>query len=308
MKFEHIPVLLKEVIEALNIQKKGTYLDCTLGGGGHSKEILSRLEGGELFGFDRDEIAIKSSSERLKAYSNKTLIHDNFKNAPTYFEEKGVKFDGVLLDLGVSSPQIDDGDRGFSILHDGRLDMRMDKQQDLDAHYVVNFYPREKLLKILYEYGEEKNARVIVDRILARRTQKPIDTTFELKEVIESAFPKKLLYSRGNVSQQSFQAIRIEVNQELIGLEDCLRALVSLLKPKGRMAVISFHSLEDRIVKNVFKELATDCICPPRTPICICGHKAAIKQVTKKPITASEEELKFNSRSKSAKLRVIEKL
>ena len=186
--------------------------------------------------------------------------------------------------------------------------MRKNTSQELDAYKVVNEYPKEKLLKILYEYGEEKNARAIVDKIIARRRLSPIETTFQLKDTIESAFPKKVMYSRGNVSQQTFQAIRIEVNDELCGLEECLRKLVMLLKPQGRMAVISFHSLEDRIVKNVFKDLSTDCICPPRTPVCICGHRAKVKLVTRKPITATREELSYNSRSSSAKLRIVEKL
>lgn len=307
MEFKHIPVLLNEVLNGLNLKKKGTYLDCTIGGGGHSYEILSRGVG-HLYGFDRDENAILASNEKLAKFSNKTIIKSNYKNAPTYLKENGITLDGILIDLGVSSHQIDEAERGFSILHEGRLDMRMDKSQELDAYQVINEYPKEKLLKILYEYGEEKNARAIVDRIVEYRKLKPIETTLQLKEVIESAFPKKIMYSKGNVSQQTFQAIRIEVNDELNGLKECLNELVSCLKSNGRMAVISFHSLEDRIVKSVFKDLATDCICPPKTPVCICRHKAKVKLITRKPITASTEELKVNSRSSSAKLRIIEKL
>lgn len=307
MKFKHVPVLLNEVIDSLNLKADGTYLDCTIGGGGHSFVILSHGVK-QLYGFDRDEVAIEASTERLKVFDNKTIVKANYKDAPQYLEDNDIMLDGILIDLGVSSPQIDDGERGFSILHDGRLDMRMDKLQELDGYKVVNFYPKEKLLKILYKYGEEKNSRAIVDKIILRRQVKPIETTFELKEVIESAFPKKIMYQRGNVSQQTFQAIRIEVNDELSGLSECLRGLIKRLKKGGRLCVISFHSLEDRIVKNVFKELATDCVCPPKTPICICGHKASVKQITKKPIIAGEEELKKNTRSSSAKLRVVEKL
>lgn len=310
MEFKHIPVLLNEVLDGLNIKPSGTYVDCTIGGGGHSSYILKKLnKNGFLYGFDRDDMAIKASGERLKDFDNKTIIKDNYKNAPNRLRELGVnEVDGILIDLGVSSPQIDLGERGFSILHEGRLDMRMDREQSLDAYKVVNNYPREKLLKILYDYGEENNARRIVDRIIEERSKKPIETTTELKSVIESAFPKKLLYARGNVSQQTFQAIRIEVNGELDGLDTCIKQLVSLLKPQGRIAIISFHSLEDRIVKKVFKELSTGCICPPKTPVCICGHKASIKLCNNKPITASNEELSENSRSSSAKLRVAEKL
>ncbi len=310
MEFKHIPVLLNEVLDGLNVKPSGTYVDCTIGGGGHSSYILKKLNKiGFLYGFDRDDMAIKASGERLKDFDNKTIIKDNYKNALNRLRELGVnEVDGILIDLGVSSPQIDLGERGFSILHEGRLDMRMDREQSLDAYKVVNNYPREKLLKILYEYGEENNARRIVDRIIEERSKKPIETTTELKSVIESAFPKKLLYARGNVSQQTFQAIRIEVNGELDGLDTCIKQLVSLLKPQGRIAIISFHSLEDRIVKKVFKELSTGCICPPKTPVCICGHKASIKLCNNKPITASNEELSENSRSSSAKLRVAEKL
>lgn len=304
--FKHIPVLLDEVISGLQIKPDGTYLDCTIGGAGHSYEIIKRLKKGFLYGFDRDDIAIKASEERLKEFLNKKIIRDNYENASAYFEKD--TFDGILIDLGVSSPQIDMAERGFSINHDGALDMRMDNRQELTAYQVVNDYSKESLLNILYDYGEEPNAKKIVEKIIERRRVKPIETTFELKETIESAFPKKLLYSRGNVSQQTFQAIRIEVNGELSGLEKCILDLVERLKPGGRIAIISFHSLEDRIVKNTFKNLATNCICPPKTPICICGHKASVKLVTNKPISASQEELKINPRSSSAKLRIAEKL
>lgn len=309
MKFKHIPVLLNEVIDGLAIKLNGVYVDCTIGGAGHSSEIIKRAKKGFLYGFDRDENAIKASTERLKNYKNFKIIKANFHDAKEKLLEEGViEVDGILIDLGVSSHQIDEGERGFSFLHDGPLDMRMDKEQKLTAYDVVNKYPREKLLKILYEYGEESNARKIVDNIIEERQKKPICTTFELKDIIEKSFPKKVLFGKGGVSKQTFQAIRIEVNGELEGLDKTLRDLASMLKSGGRLAVISFHSLEDRIVKNVFKDLTTDCICPPKTPICICGHKAEGKLVNRKPITAGEEELKSNSRSSSAKLRIFEKI
>ncbi len=309
MEFKHIPVLLKEVIDNLNIKNDGIYVDCTIGGGGHSSEIVKRLKNGHLYGFDRDEMALSACSKRFAGYKNLTLIKNNYENAAQSLQELGVtQIDGILMDLGVSSPQIDLPERGFSILHDGKLDMRMDQSQTLDAAMVVNNYSKEQLLKLLYEFGEEPNAKHIVDKIVSSRQIKPIETTFELKAIIESAFPKKLLYKRGNVSQQTFQALRIEVNGELIGLEKCILQLVDLLKPGGIMAVISFHSLEDRIVKKTFKKLSTACICPPKTPVCICGHKAEVKLITHKPITAEPEELQRNNRSRSAKLRVVQKL
>ena len=309
MKFEHKPVLLNEVITGLNIKPSGVYVDCTVGGGGHSFEIIKRAKKGHLYAFDRDEEAINASKERLKQFDNVTFIHDNYKNAKEDLDNLGVAgVDGVLIDLGVSSPQLDHGERGFSFLHEGRLDMRMDRRQKLSAYEVVNTYPKEKLVEILYKYGEESNAKNIVQKIIEAREKSPIETTMELKNIVESAFPKKVIYGKGGVSKQTFQAIRIEVNGELEGLEQALQNLVDLLGKGGRMAVISFHSLEDRIVKNLFKNLSTDCICPPKTPVCICRHKASVKLINKKPITASKEELEFNPRSSSAKLRIIEKL
>lgn len=309
MKFEHKPVLLNEVITGLNIKPSGVYVDCTVGGGGHSFEIIKRAKKGHLYAFDRDEEAINASKERLKQFDNVTFIHDNYKNAKEDLDNLGVTgVDGVLIDLGVSSPQLDHGERGFSFLHEGRLDMRMDRRQKLSAYEVVNTYPREKLVEILYKYGEESNAKNIVQKIIEAREKSPIETTMELKNIVESAFPKKVIYGKGGVSKQTFQAIRIEVNGELDGLEQALSDLAGKLSSGGRMAVISFHSLEDRIVKNLFKNLSTDCICPPKTPVCICGHKASVKLINKKPITASKEELEFNPRSSSAKLRIIEKL
>ena len=213
-----------------------------------------------------------------------------------------------MIDLGVSSYQIDNGERGFSFLHNGRLDMRMDKEQKLDAYYVVNNYSREELIQILYKYGEEDNAKRIVENICKARELKPIETTFELKDIIEQSFPKKIIYGKGGVSKKTFQAIRIEVNGELDKLDDLLEEFIQMLSPKGRMAILTFHSLEDRIVKNVFKLASTGCICPPKTPVCICGHKESVKLINRKPIVATEEELNQNSRSSSAKLRIVEKL
>ena len=310
LQFKHIPVMLNEVLEGLNINPSGTYVDGTVGGGGHSFEIAKRLnKNGKLICFDRDENAIKASKERLKEFDNVIFVQDNFHNAPQRLEELGIdKIDGVLLDLGVSSHQIDEGERGFSFLHDGKLDMRMDRTQKLSAFEVVNEYSKEKLLKILYAYGEENNAKNIVNKIIEARKQKPIETTFALKDIVESAFPKKVIYGKGGVCKKTFQAIRIEVNGELDGLREVIDALVEKLSTKGRFAILTFHSLEDRIVKEGFKEAITGCICPPKTPICICGHKPKGVLVNRKPIVATEEELANNSRSSSAKLRVLEKL
>lgn len=309
LNFKHIPVMLNEVLEGLNINPSGIYVDGTVGGGGHSYEIAKRLnKSGRLICFDRDENAIKASKERLKEFDNVLFVKDNFHNAPLRLEELGVdKIDGVLLDLGVSSHQIDEGERGFSFLHNGPLDMRMDTTQKLSAYEVVNEYPKEKLLKILWNYGEENSAKNIVNKILEARKLGPIKTTEELKDIVESAFPKKVIYGKGGVCKKTFQAIRIEVNGELDGLREVIDALVEKLSPKGRFAILTFHSLEDRIVKEAFKEAITTCKCPPKTPICICGHKAKGVLVNRKPIIASEEELKENSRSSSAKLRVFER-
>lgn len=310
MEFKHIPVMLNEVIEGLNINPSGVYIDGTVGGGGHSFEIAKRLNGkGRLICFDRDDNALVASGERLKEFKNVTFVKDNFKNMPLHFDELGIdKVDGILLDLGVSSHQIDEGERGFSFLHNGPLDMRMDRSQTLTAYDVVNDYPREKLLKILYTYGEESNAKNIVNKIVEAREKQKIETTEKLKEIIESAFPKKVIYGKGGVCKKTFQAIRIEVNGELEGLEDFIKEAVDKLSTGGRFAILTFHSLEDRIVKDAFKDAVTECICPPKTPICICGHKKKARLVNRKPIVANEAELEKNSRSSSAKLRVIEHL
>lgn len=310
MEFKHTPVLLNEVIEGLNIKSDGKYVDCTIGGGGHSSEIISHLSSqGHLFGFDRDIDAVNVCLEKFKDFQNVTITRSNYKDATAWLDKFKIdKVDGFLIDLGVSSYQLDNGDRGFSFLREGRLDMRMDTSQVLDAYYVVNFYPPERLIDILYRYGEEDNAKRIVQNIVEKRKIKPIETTTELKDIIEASFPKKVIFGKGGVSKKTFQAIRIEVNGELDGLDEALDLFIDRLNVGGRMAVITFHSLEDRIVKNVFKEHSTNCICPPRTPVCICGHRADIKLINKKPIMASDEELKINPRSSSAKLRIIEKI
>ena len=308
-EFKHVPVLLNETIEALDIKQNGIYVDMTCGGGGHSSEIAKRLKGtGKLICFDQDLDAISACRERLAPFSNVSFFNDNFKNAKDVLFKNGTtKVDGILADLGVSSYQIDTPERGFSFLHDGKLDMRMDQQNPFSAYDVVNNYSKEKLKEIIFKYGEEPFASKIAEAVVSARKKKNIESTFELKEIIESAFPKKIIFGKGGVSKKTFQAIRIEVNRELEILEKSVRDFAELLNSKGRLAIISFHSLEDRIVKNVFKELSTDCICPPKTPICICGHHAQGRLFNKKPITPSEKELEINQRSHSAKLRIFEK-
>ena len=310
MEFYHNPIMLKEVLEGLNINPSGIYLDCTLGGAGHSEEILKRLNAhGLLIGIDKDDDAIAYSSQRLKGYNNKLIVKSDFKDVKRVLDEHNIEaIDGALIDLGISSHQIDDGERGFSFLREGKLDMRMDKTQELSAYEVVNYYPEYRLVKILYEYGEESFARVIVRKIVEQRKVKPIETTLELKDIIESALPKKIIYKSGGASKKTFQAIHIEVNGELDRLDSTLEYLISKLKSGGRLAVLSFHSLEDRIVKRVFKTESTDCLCPSGVPICVCGHKKSIRLINKKPIIASAEEVKQNPRSAPAKLRVVEKL
>lgn len=303
--------MLKEVIEGLDIKKDGIYVDCTIGGAGHSLEIVKRLKNGKLYGFDRDSEAIETSRERLKDYADKVVLTKmNYKDAPSFLKENGIeKIDGVLIDLGISSYQIDEGKRGFSFLHNGRLDMRMGQDEDtLTAFDIVNFYSEEKLIDVFYKYGEEEFAKVIAKNIVKKRQEKQIETTFELRDIIEESLPKKVIYSRGGASKKVFQAIRIEVNGELVGLDKCLEDFIDMLNVGGRMAVLTFHSLEDRIVKNVFKLESIDCICPPKTPICICHHKAKVKLVNRKPVMASEQEQKENSRSTSAKLRIVERI
>ena len=307
MEFNHTPVMLKEVVEALNIKANGRYIDCTVGGGGHSYEIARRLYGGTLYCFDRDSEALETSKKRLSEFGDKVkFFKANFKDAPTLIEGK---VDGILIDLGVSSHQIDEGERGFSFLHNGRLDMRMGQDENiLTAYDIVNSYSEEELKNLFYKYGEEEFSKQIAKNIVLARADKKIETTFELRDIIENSLPKKVVYSRGGASKKVFQALRIAVNGELEGLEDALNSFIDMLNPGGRLVVLTFHSLEDRIVKNVFKCESTDCLCPPKTPVCICGHKKKIVLVNRKPIMASEEELKNNSRSSSAKLRAVERV
>lgn len=334
MEFVHIPVLLNEVIENLQIKKDGIYVDCTVGGAGHSSEIAKRLnKNGVLIAFDKDIDAINAASEKLSkfckveilnldnisqfnihSYDNRQLplaviIKSDFKNFKQALEKININLvDGVLIDLGVSSHQIDCAERGFSFRQDAKLDMRMDKSASLTAADIVNNYSEQELANIFFRYGEEEFSRPIAKNIVKSREIEPITTTLQLNEIIENSLPKKIVYSRGGAAKKVFQALRIVVNGELDGLDKMLEDVVEALKPGGRFAVISFHSLEDRIVKQTFKELTRDCVCPPNIPICVCGHKATIKMISKKPITASEEELKINSRSASAKLRIVEKI
>lgn len=312
MEFKHIPVMLNEVIENLDIKPNGIYVDCTVGGGGHSFEIAKRLTTGHLYAFDRDQDAITKSTKTLEQFFDKvTLTKANYKEAPQILKEKyGVeKIDGFLIDLGVSSYQIDAGDRGFSFVHDGRLDMRMDKEEKtLTAEDIVNTFSYEDLTRIMRNYGEEEFASNIAKNIVKEREKNRIETTFQLREIIENSMPKKVVFSRGGASKKVFQALRIYINGELDGLDVLLDKLVDMLALGGRGCVLTFHSLEDRIVKNVFKLDSTDCICPPKTPICICGHKAKTVLVNRKPIIATEEEQRENSRSTCAKLRVVEKI
>lgn len=300
----HVPVLYNEVIENLNIRPDTIIVDGTLGGGGHTELILKKSKSVKVFAVDRDEEAIEYTSKRLKSYSKRlTIKHSNFKNIVELLSEENIKADGVLLDLGVSSHQIDDAERGFSFRFDSELDMRMDKSQEFTAKDIVNYYTESKLVEILSSYGEEKYSKRVAKGIIAKR---PIATTGELKTAIEEVVNRINKKETPNSVQRVFQAIRIEVNAELSKLYDFIVSLPKVLNAGARIAIISFHSLEDRIVKNAFNELCTDCICPPRIPICVCGHRAQAKHITRKPITATEDELQNNTRSSCAKLRVVE--
>ncbi len=311
MDFKHIPVMLNEVIDGLNIKKDGVYVDCTVGGAGHSLEIAKRLKNGHLYCFDRDQEAIDKSTQVLQKYKSVvTLVKDNYKNAPHVLKELGVqKIDGFLVDLGVSSHQIDEGKRGFSFVHDGPLDMRMDIAENVPtAKELVNTLSVQELERIFREYGEEEFSKSIAKNIVKAREESEISTTGQLKDIIENSMPKKVVFSRSGASKKVFQALRIYVNKELDGLDTFLTEMISLLSAGGRAVVLTFHSLEDRIVKNAFKLESTDCICPPKTPVCICHHKARLRLVTRKPVVATETEQKANSRSTSAKLRIAERL
>lgn len=308
-EFAHIPVLKKETIELLNVRANGVYFDGTLGGAGHSKAIQEQAKIKKLIGVDQDLEALAFAKQTLAGYDNVVYVHDNFRNIDSILESVGEnELDGILVDIGVSSYQIDAAERGFSFRYDSKLDMRMDTTKPFSAYNLVNEYSEEELTRVIREYGEEKFARSIARHIVKARTSKPIETTKELEDIILSSVPRyKGQDGKSNV-QRTFQAIRIEVNGELDALSEFLEDAVKHLKPGGRLAVISFHSLEDRITKQKFKELATGCICPPDFPICVCGHKPIVKIITKHPVEATDEEIKINSRSSCAKLRVIEKI
>ena len=311
MEFKHVSVLLDECLEALNIKEDGIYVDCTLGGAGHSSQILKRLSNeGRLIGIDQDTDALKAAKERLKDYSNVTFVHNNFYNIGEIIDgldlEAGV--DGILMDLGVSSYQLDKGERGFSYMQDAPLDMRMNRENDFSAYEVVNEYSEEELYRIIRDYGEEKFAKRIANFIVTRRTEKPIETTLELVELIKDAIPAKARREGPHPAKRTFQAIRIEVNSELSILNKAIEDGVRQLNKGGRMAIITFHSLEDRIVKNKFRDLAVVCRCPKEFPICVCNGKAQVKVISRKAIEPTKEEVEMNPRSRSAKLRVIEKL
>lgn len=309
MEFKHQPVMLQECIEGLKIKEKGIYVDGTLGGAGHSIEITKRLsEKGKLIGIDRDEEALKAAKEKLKDFSNVIYIHNNHDNIQEILESLKIeKVDGILLDLGVSSYQLDERNRGFSYLGENELDMRMDKSQELNAKIIINTYSEEQLANIIYEYGEEKFSRQIARRICEQRKQKEITTTKELVEIIEKAIPKAM-QKDGHPAKRTFQAIRIEVNDEIKPLYQTVKNCIECLNPEGRLCIITFHSLEDRAVKNAYIEASGKCTCPSDLPYCVCGAKRLGKIITKKPIMATEKEMKENSRSKSAKLRIFEKI
>lgn len=309
-EFHHVSVLLNECIDGLNIKPDGVYVDGTLGGAGHSSQIAARLTTGRLIGIDRDPVALAAARERLKHWQDRvTLVHSNFCEMASVLASLNIPgVDGILLDLGVSSPQLDDGQRGFSYMTDAPLDMRMNAQDALSAETVVNTWSQEELRRILYAYGEERYAPQIAAAICRKREQSPIKTTLELVDIIRGAMPPAALREKQHPAKRSFQAIRIAVNDELGSVEKALQSAIPLLNPGGRLAIITFHSLEDRIVKLAMNEAAKGCTCPPRLPVCVCGNKPKVKLINKKPIIASDAELEENPRSRSAKLRICEKL
>ncbi|MCI8516284.1 MAG: 16S rRNA (cytosine(1402)-N(4))-methyltransferase RsmH [Hungatella sp.] len=310
MTFEHKSVLLRETIDGLRIRPDGVYVDGTLGGGGHALEVAKRLgEGGRLIGIDQDQDAIDAAILRLRDYKEKvTVVKSNYENMKSVLEDLGVTgADGICLDLGVSSYQLDTKERGFTYREDGPLDMRMDRDRDLDAAFVVNHYEESQLYRVIRDYGEERFAKNIARHIVKARQEKPITTTGELTEIIRASIPMKMRATGGHPAKRTFQAIRIEVNRELEVLERSIDAMTELLNPGGRLCVITFHSLEDRIVKNKFRESENPCICPKDFPVCVCGRKSRGRVVTRKPILPSREEQEENTRSKSAKLRVFER-
>ena len=308
MEFKHYSVLLKETIEQLKVKPNGIYVDGTLGGGGHAYEVCSRLSSGHFYGIDQDDAAITAAGERLAPFGDMvTILRDNYCNMKNTLAGEGItSVDGIVLDLGVSSYQLDTEQRGFSYRFDAPLDMRMDRRQTVTAKDIVNDYPEGELFRVIRDYGEERFAANIAKHIVKSRQDKPIETTFELNEIIKAAIPAKMRQN-GHPSKQTFQALRIECNRELEVLKESLDELIGLLSPGGRLCVITFHSLEDRIVKTVFRRNENPCTCPPNFPMCVCGQKSRGSVVTKKPILPSEEELAQNHRSKSAKLRVFAK-
>ncbi len=308
-EFKHYSVMLHETVDALNIKPDGIYVDCTLGGGGHSLEIAKRLTTGTLISIDRDKDAIKAGEERLRDYKDRVkFVNDNFKNIKEVLSSLGIeKVDGITADLGVSSYQLDTAERGFSYHFDAPLDMRMSREDSFSAHILVNTYSERELTRVISDYGEEKFACRIAREIVKSREEKEIETTFELVEIIKRAVPKQSQLEK-HPARRTFQAIRIEVNDEIGMLKGAVEAMIDSLKEKGRLAVITFHSLEDRAVKEVFREKTDGCTCPPSFPVCVCGFKEEIKNLTKKPIVPSDTELDENNRSRSAKLRVAEKL
>ncbi len=308
-EFHHVSVLLEECIEGLNIKPDGIYVDGTLGGAGHSSRIAAKLESGRLIGIDRDPIALEAAGKRLAPYRDRvTLVHSNFCEMRQVLSDLNIPgVDGILMDLGVSSPQLDDASRGFSYMADAPLDMRMNSEDSLTAEIVVNTWSRDELARILFEYGDERYSRKIADAICRRREEKPIETTLELVDIIRSAMPAAALREKQHPAKRSFQAIRIAVNDELGSVERVMEDAIDLLNPGGRLCIITFHSLEDRIVKLGMAKAAKGCTCPPEFPVCVCGKKAKVDIITRKPITSTEEELEANPRARSAKLRICEK-
>lgn len=309
-EFHHVSVLLHESVDALNIRPDGIYVDGTLGGAGHSFEIAGRLTTGRLIGIDRDETALAAAGARLAPFADRvTLVHSNFCRMDEVIRQLGLSgVDGVLLDLGVSSPQLDEGSRGFSYMADAPLDMRMDRTDSLTAYQVVNEWPYEELKRILFDYGEERYAPQIAAAICRSREQKKIETTLELVDIIRGSLPGVALREKQHPAKRSFQAIRIAVNDELDSVSRAMNAAIPILNPGGRLAVITFHSLEDRIVKSAMNDAAKGCTCPPSFPVCVCGRKPKVKVISRKPILPAEQELTENPRARSAKLRVCEKL
>lgn len=310
MEFKHTSVLLKETIEGLNIRPEGIYVDGTLGGGGHACQVCKRLTNGKFVGIDQDEAAIEAAGERLKTFQDKvTIVRSNYSSLKSILQQQNIqKVDGILLDLGVSSYQLDTAERGFSYQYDSPLDMRMDQRQRLTAKDIVNDYSEMELYRVIRDYGEDQFAKNIAKHIVQARREQPIETTGQLNELIKAAIPAKIRAVGGHPSKRTFQAIRIECNRELEVLKDSLEDMIEVLNPGGRLCIITFHSLEDRIVKTMFRRNENPCICPPHFPACVCGLQARGRVLTKKPILPSEEEMKENSRSKSAKLRIFERI